>query len=55
MAISEGDTIYIIDPEKCSECVGSYSSSRCAAVCPVNAPGPDPEHPGRIFLWSAAT
>ena len=45
MAISEGDTIYIIDPEKCSECVGSYSSSRCAAVCPVNAPGPDPEHP----------
>lgn len=41
MAIREGDTTYIIDPEKCTECVGSYDSSRCAAVCPVDACQPD--------------
>ncbi len=30
-AISEGDPIYVIDPEKCTDC-GS-----CAEVCPVDA------------------
>ena len=44
VAIREGDTTYVIDPAKCSECVGSYESSRCAAVCPVSACVPDPEH-----------
>ena len=39
-AISEGDDIYVIDPGKCTECVGFYESSRCAEVCPVNAPQP---------------
>jgi ferredoxin len=43
-AIKEGDTIFVIDPEKCSECVGAHSSSRCAEVCPVDAPHPDPKH-----------
>ena len=33
-AISEGDDIYIIDPELCTDC-GS-----CADVCPVEAPQP---------------
>jgi ferredoxin len=36
-AISAGDEIYIIDHEKCTECVGHYDSSQCAAVCPVDA------------------
>ena len=36
-AITEGETIYIIAPEKCTECVGSFDSSRCADVCPVDA------------------
>jgi len=40
-AISEGDTTYIIDPAKCTECVGSYDSSRCAEICPVDACKPD--------------
>ena len=44
IAISEGDPIYIIDPTKCTECIGSYESSRCAEVCPVDACVPDPEH-----------
>lgn len=41
-AISEGETAYVIDPEKCTECIGSYDSPRCAEVCPVEAPKPDP-------------
>ena len=40
-AISEGDTTYKIDPGKCTECVGSYDSSRCAEICPVDACKPD--------------
>ncbi len=42
-AISEGDTIYKIDPDKCTECVGFYKTSKCAEICPVNAPQPDPK------------
>ena len=43
-AIRAGDTIYIIDPAKCTECAGSYASSRCAEVCPVDACQTDPAH-----------
>ncbi len=43
-AISEGDTIYKIDPVKCTECVGAHDSSKCAEVCPVEACKADPEH-----------
>ena len=43
-AISAGDEIYIIDPEKCTECVGHHDSSQCAAVCPVDCCIPDPDH-----------
>ena len=43
-AITEGETIYIIDPSKCTECVGSHESSRCVEVCPVDACELDAEH-----------
>ena len=43
-AISEGDTTYVIDPTKCTECVGAYESSKCAEVCPVDACVPDSAH-----------
>jgi ferredoxin len=43
-AISEGDTIYKINADKCTECVGSFESSKCAEICPVSAPVPDPAH-----------
>lgn len=43
-AISMGDEIYEIDPEKCTECVGHFDESQCVAVCPVDACVPDPEH-----------
>ena len=43
-AISEGDDRYVIDPEKCTECVGYYDSPQCASICPVDACVPDPNH-----------
>ena len=42
-AITEGDTIYVIDIAKCTECVGSYDSSRCAEICPVDSCVTDPD------------
>lgn len=43
-AILEGDTTYVIDFDKCTECVGNHSKPQCAEVCPVGACIPDPEH-----------
>jgi NAD-dependent dihydropyrimidine dehydrogenase PreA subunit len=43
-AIREGETNYIINPDRCTECVGVYKSSRCAEVCPVDACHPDTNH-----------
>jgi ferredoxin len=43
-AISEGDSIYKIDPAKCTECVGAHDASKCAEVCPVDSCKPDPDH-----------
>ena len=34
-AISEGDDIYVIDPNLCTECVGFHDYEACQAVCPV--------------------
>lgn len=35
-AISQGETIYVIDPKKCTECVGHYDTPQCVEVCPVD-------------------
>lgn len=43
-AISEGENIYVIDPDRCTECVGNFESPRCAEICPVEACVADPEH-----------
>lgn len=42
-AISEGDGIYVINPDLCTECVGFYDHEACQAVCPVACCLPDPE------------
>jgi ferredoxin len=34
-AISDGDPIFVIDPEKCTECVGAFDAPKCVEVCPV--------------------
>jgi ferredoxin len=36
-AISEGDTLYIIDADLCVECQGHFDTSQCVEVCPVDA------------------
>jgi len=41
-AISEGENQYVINPDRCTECIGSFASSRCAEVCPVDACAADP-------------
>jgi len=44
-AISEGETIYVIDPDKCTECVGFFDSPECAETCPIDGCCvPDPDH-----------
>jgi len=43
-AISEGEESYVIDADRCTECIGNFESPKCAEVCPVDACVPDPEH-----------
>ena len=35
-AITQGEEIYVIDPNLCTECVGHYETSQCVDVCPVD-------------------
>jgi len=35
-AISQGEEIYVINPNKCTECVGHYDEPQCVKVCPVD-------------------
>ena len=43
-AISAGEEIYIIDPKKCTECVGHFDEPQCQLVCPVDCIPLDPNH-----------
>ena len=43
-AISEGESVYVINPDKCTECVGNSESPKCAEICPVDACVPDSNH-----------
>jgi ferredoxin len=43
-AISAGDTIYVIDPDLCTECYGFYGESQCISVCPVESIIPDEDN-----------
>ena len=43
-AISQGEEIYVIDPQLCTECVGHYDTSQCVEVCPVDCILSDPNH-----------
>jgi ferredoxin len=43
-AISQGDEVYVIDPAKCTECVGHFDDPQCIAVCPVDCILKDPDH-----------
>jgi ferredoxin len=42
-AISQGEYIYEIDPNRCTECVGHFNEPQCQQVCPVSCIPFDPE------------
>ena len=36
VAISEKGGTFVIDPKKCTECIGHFDTPQCVAVCPVD-------------------
>lgn len=50
-AIAQGETIYLIDPRRCTECVGHFDVPQCVEVCPVECILVDPQNtetPGEL-------
>ncbi|WP_199507390.1 MULTISPECIES: YfhL family 4Fe-4S dicluster ferredoxin [unclassified Psychrobacter] len=43
-AISEGEDIYVINPDLCTECVGHFDEPQCVVICPVDCIPKDPNH-----------
>ena len=44
-AIAQGEEIYEIDPNKCTECVGAEDEPQCVLVCPADCIVKDPNFP----------
>ena len=42
-AITQGLEIYVINPAKCTECVGHFDTPQCREVCPVDCIPVDPD------------
>jgi ferredoxin len=42
-AISPAAPLYVIDPLKCTECVGAEDEPQCKLVCPVDCIVPNPD------------
>ena len=42
-AISQGEEFYVIDPKRCTECVGHFDAPQCIEVCPVDCIYPNPD------------
>jgi ferredoxin len=43
-AIRAGESIYLIEPTLCTECVGHFEEPQCRIVCPVDCIPLDPAH-----------
>ncbi len=43
-AITQGEDIFVINAEQCTECVGFHEKEACAAVCPVDCCITDDAH-----------
>lgn len=43
--ISRGAETFVIDPERCTECVGFYHRQQCTRVCPIECSVIDPNNP----------
>jgi ferredoxin len=44
-AIRPGALIYVIEPDRCTECVGHFGEPQCQVVCPVACIPADPDRP----------
>jgi len=36
IAISERGGTFVIEPAKCTECIGHFDTPQCVAICPVD-------------------
>jgi ferredoxin len=43
-AIRADNPIYVIDPERCTECIGAHDEPQCVDVCPADCIITDPKH-----------
>lgn len=43
-AIYQGEMIYEIHPDKCTECVGHFDEPQCRQVCPVDCIPINPDY-----------
>jgi ferredoxin len=43
-AIYQGEEIYEISPDKCTECVGHFDTPQCREVCPVDCIPVNPDY-----------
>jgi ferredoxin len=39
-----GPEIYVIDPKRCTECVGHFNTPQCVDICPIDCIPLDPDH-----------
>ena len=52
-AISMGAEYYVIDPHRCTECVGHFDEPQCVQVCPLSCIPVDPSrHETRDMLMA---
>ncbi|HSI46336.1 MAG TPA: YfhL family 4Fe-4S dicluster ferredoxin [Methylophilus sp.] len=42
-AISQGEEIYEINPDLCTQCVGHFDEPQCQQVCPISCIPLDPD------------
>jgi ferredoxin len=42
-AIAKSDPVYIIDPARCTECVGAEDEPQCRLVCPADCIDDNPD------------
>ncbi len=35
-AITEAEVIYVVDLDKCTECVGQFAEPKCVEICPID-------------------
>ena len=43
-AITPGEETYVIEPARCTECMGFFDEPQCQSVCPVECIIQDPAH-----------